>query len=273
MDFVTFARAHGILIDYAPPVGVWARYPTEDHPRKKNGAVKYLGDVGFVQNHATMTEPATWFPETNNDIRIDARKVQLAKQRASDELRRNRQNAAMKAREIIGKSIPEPHAYLDSKGFPDAQILVYRPDDKTNYAVIPMYVGRELVGAQLIDRDGVKKFLFGQRCAGAEFVIGSSGIDVWCEGYATALSVQACLKRRCRIHVCFSASNLASIARSGFVIADNDASKAGEKAAKSTGLSYFMPPVLGQDFNDYERDVGRFKATVALLQTMKGIEG
>ena len=50
MDFVNFARAHGILIDTTPPLGVWTRYPTEDHPRKKNGAVKFMGNYGLVQN-------------------------------------------------------------------------------------------------------------------------------------------------------------------------------------------------------------------------------
>lgn len=273
MEFLAFARAHGILIDYTPPIGVWARFPTEDHPRKKNGTVKYLGDVGFVQNHATMHEPATWFPESPNDIKIDAFKLKQAKQRADDEIRRNRQAAAQKARDIIRKSVVETHAYLDGKGFPEAKVLVYRPDDQNNLAVIPMYVGKELAGIQMIDRAGTKKFLFGQRCAGAEFVIGSSGIDVWCEGYATALSVQACLKRRCRIHVCFSDSNLAAIAKGGFVVADNDVSGAGERAAKRTGLPYFMSPNVGQDFNDYEREVGRFKASAALISAMKGIEG
>ncbi len=30
MDFIAFARAHGILIDRLPQLGVWRRYPTED---------------------------------------------------------------------------------------------------------------------------------------------------------------------------------------------------------------------------------------------------
>ena len=59
-DFLTFCRDLGIRIDSLPPVGVWKRYPTDDKPRKRNGAVKYFGSYGFVQNHALMTEPAVW---------------------------------------------------------------------------------------------------------------------------------------------------------------------------------------------------------------------
>ena len=57
MMFDAFCRAHGLLVD-GIEAGRWVRVPTEDHPRTRNGAYKYLGDVGFVQNHATMTEVA-----------------------------------------------------------------------------------------------------------------------------------------------------------------------------------------------------------------------
>ena len=60
MDFITFARSHGIIINELPPVGVWKRYKTEDHPKKRNGAVKFMGTHGFVQNHATSTVVSLW---------------------------------------------------------------------------------------------------------------------------------------------------------------------------------------------------------------------
>ena len=37
--------------------------PTDDHPRKRNGRYRWLGDVGWVQNWATMQEPAMWRSE------------------------------------------------------------------------------------------------------------------------------------------------------------------------------------------------------------------
>ena len=60
--------------------------------------------------------------------------------------------------------------------------------------------------------------------------------------------------------VCFSAGNIPVVAdwtrpktrRSRImVIADNDASGAGERAAKKTGFRYWMPPVVGMDANDW----------------------
>lgn len=271
MDFISFCRAHGILIDYHPPIGVWARFPTEDHPHKKNGAVKFLGDAGFAQNHATMQSPAAWFPESRDEIKVDLRKVRQAKEKANQQIDRQRQEAARKAAHIISQSKVEQHAYLDSKGFPDASILVYRPSEDVNLCVIPMRVGKQVVGVQLIDRDGNKKFLFGQRCSGAEFVIGTTGINIWCEGFATALSIQRCVKVQCKIHVCFSAHNLASMATDGFVVGDNDASGTGESAAKKTGLPYFIPPQVGQDFNDLMVSCGRFKASQLLMDAMRNI--
>ena len=55
MDLLNFCRAHGILIDSMPPIGMWKRFPTEDHPRSRNGAVKFMGDHAFVQNHASVS--------------------------------------------------------------------------------------------------------------------------------------------------------------------------------------------------------------------------
>src|SRR3546814_11232678 len=82
--------------------------------------------------------------------------------------------------------------------------------------VIPMWnfeaYGKILNSAQKIEADGKKKFLFGGKAKGSIYRIGS-GPELWhCEGYATALSIQAALKRlyrRASVVVCFSASNLA----------------------------------------------------------------
>ncbi|NDG27160.1 MAG: hypothetical protein EB120_08300, partial [Proteobacteria bacterium] len=60
MDFIQACQVHGILIDTLPPFGVWKRYPTETHPRKRNGAVKWMGDHGFIQDHAKDTEVIVW---------------------------------------------------------------------------------------------------------------------------------------------------------------------------------------------------------------------
>ena len=59
MRFEEFARQHGLIIDNVIPFK-WVSTPTEDHPRKRNGRYKYMGDVAWVQNWATMDKPSMW---------------------------------------------------------------------------------------------------------------------------------------------------------------------------------------------------------------------
>ena len=268
-DFIAFCQSHGLIINQLPTFGKWTRVPTENHPRKKNGAAKYLGDVGFCQDHATMTEPAVWF--TDKDSPVDLAKITRMRNDATRQMEQDARKAADKAQWIIDQCQPEQHAYLESKGFPDMQGLVWRPEEHSNLLVIPMRNGADLVGCQLIDRAGHKKFLFGQRSGGAEFVIGSSGVDVWVEGYATGLSVSKCAKHaglRLRTHICFSAGNLQKMAKSGYVIADNDASGTGVKAAQATKLPFWVSDHAGEDFNDFWKRTGTVRAS---LELRKGI--
>ena len=273
MNFEQFASAHGLIVNHID-FGKWVRTQTTDKPGHKNGAYKHMGDVAFVQNHATMPEVACWFPDKESEIKIDRAEIERIQRNANRQIENNRKEAAQKAAGIVRNAKHEQHAYLDSKGFPEALGRVYYHDETTNLLVSPRRVGSHVVGCQLIGTDGSKKFLFGQRCSGAEFVIDGRGIDVWCEGYATGLSistVMAAIKVRCCIHICFSAGNMEAMAKSagrGFVVADNDISGTGEKAAKATGLNYFLPPDLGSDFNDYHKGAGTFLAGQALRRFM-----
>ena len=277
MTFEQFASAHGLIVNRIES-GRWMRVPTEDHPNKRNGAYFFDGDYAHVQNWATMAEVETWFmdkPMTVIDRQRQTERMEASRRKAATERAQQQRKAAEKAQGILAKCRHEKHAYLDSKGFPDAEGLVYWPEEKTNLLVIPMRVGSHLVGVQTIDVDGGKKFLFGQRCSGAEFRIGSIGLDVWVEGYATGLSTQAAIARLKMphvIHVCFSAGNLEAMAKAagrGVVIADNDISKAGEKAAIASGLRYFLPPDSGTDFNDFYRANGSFRASQALRSLLR----
>jgi putative DNA primase/helicase len=277
MDFQQFAQSHGLIIDRIVS-GKWVRTKTADHPHKRNGAYFFDGDYAHVQNWATMPSVDTWVmdkPMTAYDH--DAMQKRMAESRKSHsaEKQRLQKSAAQKAQSIIKQSKFEQHAYLDSKGFPDATGLVYYPDENTNLLVIPMRFNGEVCGCQLINRDGDKKFLFGQRCNGAEYLADGGGVDIWCEGYATGLSIRAvmaALKARCSIHICFSAGNMQSMAQAagrGFVVADNDTSTTGEKAAQATGLPYFMPPDAGSDFNDCHKGAGLFVASQAMRRFMQ----
>lgn len=195
------------------------------------------------------------------------RAAEEAKERTADAAR-----AARKAAGILAQCELSQHAYLDGHGFPDLLGLVWRREGMDPVLCIPMRIGADLVGLQMISIHGDKKFLKGQRTKGAEFVIGTKGRDVWAEGFATSRSVFDCLcalKIQARVHVCFSAMNLAHLAKSGFVVCDHDASGTGERAAQETGLPYYRPELVGDDFNDEHRRLGTFKASQRLRVAMR----
>ena len=267
MHLLDFCRMHGVILDREPPIGVWKRYPTEDKPMHRNGAVKHMGTHAFIQNHATMTEIEVWHAE--GDAVMDPNKARKAVEAAARDIRQKQQESARKAASILNQCQIGFHPYLVKKGFKDEQGNVWKTDDGLLF-VIPMRVGYQLVGCQIIKEDGEKKFLFGQRTSGAYFCFDNRGPNILCEGYATALSIRAAmkaLKRRYTLYVCFSAGNMEKVSASlpsGYVVADNDASGTGERTAKKIGWPYFMPPQVGQDFNDFHIAEGLFKASQAL---------
>lgn len=278
MTFVEFASSHGLVIRYLESMKI-TRCPTITSPAKKNGAYLFDGVWGWVQNWASMLEPVLWkdasVTKPEDIAAMNKRMAAARKSQAKERIEMNRK-AATKAAWILSQCSFEKHAYLDSHGFPDMTGLVWM-NGENNLLVIPMRVGNELVGCQLIDRDGGKKFLFGQRCNGAEFIIGTSGIEIYCEGMATGLSIHAAmsaLKCRCRIHVCFSAANMQSMAKSssGFVVADNDVSGVGERVAIATGLPYYIPKIEGDDLNDEYRRDGVFATGMRLRQLISILE-
>lgn len=273
-DFITFAKAFGIIIDSHPPLGYWRRYPTEDHPRKRNGAVKFMGDHAFIQNWATDQEVAIW--QADKDAKIDFGRLRRDVQAAENKRKMQQEAATKKAAWILKECQNAFHPYLKGKGFEEESGNIWVKDGR-QLLVIPMRVDGRLVGCQLISEEGEKKFLFGQRTSEAEFVFDNKGRHVLCEGYATALSVRQVLKQlkeRYTLHVCFSAGNMVKIAArlpGGIIFADNDESKTGEKVAQQIGWPYFMPPTVGQDFNDYCRDVGTFRASMAVRKLMQPV--
>jgi putative DNA primase/helicase len=274
MDFLTFCRACGVNLNQLPPVGRWVRVSTEDKPRSRNGAVKWMGDVGFVQNWATMTEPAVWRDEGVS--REAQKRIRSVANEADREARELASRAAQKAATLLSECELSTHPYLASKGFPDELVNVWNRD-ADNVMVIPMRRGKELVGCQLIKPDGEKKFLFGQRSGGAEFVMGNHGTHVLCEGYATALSARQALrnlKMTYTLHVTFSAGNMKRIAEAlppGLVIADNDKSKTGERVAQEIGWPYWISDVEGEDFNDAHQRRGLFPLAMELKDSIQRI--
>ena len=272
MELIDFCRAHGILIDAPPPIGMWKRYPTEDKPRSRNGAVKYLGTHAFVQNHAIDSDVSVWKPESM--AHHDRIKYESMAKRESEKQSIDAKLARDKAAFIIKNSQLARHDYLKSKGFQDESGYVWISPDG-HMLVVPMRIDGNLVGVQLIDKHGSKKFLYGQKSGGAEFIFDNKGVHIYCEGYATALSVRLALKSvkiRYTIHVCFSANNLLKLTqkyKAGFIVADNDESLTGENVAKRSGLPYWISPILGEDGNDFHQRMGLFKFSQELTRVIK----
>jgi putative DNA primase/helicase len=265
--FIDFCRLHDVIIDTLPPVGVWKRYKTVDKPMHRNGAVKYMGTHGFVQNHATAVEVSLW--QDTGMTKIARQEVSRIALEASRETIRMNAQAADKAGHMLRQCRVTTHAYLAAKGFPD-EVANVLDTDNGPLCLIPMRIGRDVVGVQQISESGDKKFLYGQRSGHAQFVLGGSGPHYLTEGYATALSARQALgnlKRKFTLHVCFSAGNMVKVAsalQGGVILADNDASGTGERVAKQIGWPYWMSPSVGEDFNDFAQRVGTFAAAQSL---------
>ncbi len=269
MRFEEFARSHGLILDSAI-VGKWVSTPTEDHPRKRNGRYKFMGDHGWVQNWATMTAPVIWKGQSAS---LTNTQIRQAKFKADRERKEAAEKAAAKAGWILHQCRQAFHPYLTAKGFSEEEGNVWATDDGL-ILVIPMRINGRIVGCQLINDKGEKKFLSGQITKGATFVMDAKGVPIFVEGYATALSVRAAMKAikiRYTIHVCFSASNLEHIAGNipgGLIVADNDGSGTGEKAAIKTGKPYWLSPTVGNDFNDDHARVGLFPVSQSLKRVL-----
>lgn len=207
--------------------------------------------------------------------RVDHAAVRARRRQEAADERRRRVEAQRKALTMIRTATMTTHPYLVRKGFPDEQGLVFE-----GRLLIPMrdVESYTLNSVQTIDEEGTKKFLLGGKAKGSVFVIGNRGESYLCEGYATGLSVRKALSslyRQARIVVCFSASNLAFVAKRirGVVVADHDASETGEKYARQTGLPWWMPPDVGMDANDFHLAHGIRSLANALNELRRAGQG
>lgn len=259
LDFESFAEQHGLIIDYLVH-DRWARVPTTDKPHSKNGSYIWDGQSGAVQNWAIHEKPIAFKTDKAIDRRAWAKKQQEAQ--AKRILKQNK--AIQKAAFLLDNATKQIHPYMEKKGFSNCKQYVY-----DGLMLLPMRIGKKLVGCQTISQDGTKKFLYGQTTKGAELVIDNKGKHILCEGYATAMSLRRVLKSmnlRYTIHTCFSAANIAEIAsyyEQCIIVADNDS--VGLKSAQKTGKPFWSSPVIGEDFNDFELRLGTQEAGKAFI--------
>ena len=241
MEFIAFAQQHGLIIDQVI-TDRWTRVPTEDKPHKMNGAYIWDGQSGAIQNWAIHEKPIVFRGEKRDSFRV----IDRMKQQKSRE--ESQQKAKSKAIFLMNHAREWTHPYLARKGFPKLKYSVWN-----DLLLIPMRIDGKLVGCQMIDEHGEKKFLKGQITKGATLEIDNKGRDILVEGFATGLSVREVLKeakKRYTIHVCFSAGNMLEIARNKhdpLVIADND--RIGIQTAQKIG-QYWVSDRESEDFND-----------------------
>ena len=173
------------------------------------------------------------------------------------ETARRHADAARRAVAIFAACRPRRHQYLAAKGFRDTKAPVYR-----DRIVVPVWGPAGLQSIQFIGRSR-KRFLSGGRMAGGRAVLGPCdprGRWWHVEGLATGLSVRRALDALgvpdCVV-ICFSAAGLmvARDCRRALIVADHDASGAGQQWAERAGCPYWMPPEPG-DANDFERASG-----------------
>lgn len=273
MQFDDFARVHGLIIRSLIDDGKPHRVPTEDHPKKRNGAYMYDGHSGWVQNWAVHEKAIAWRPDRNNVRPVAVPKRDRAAEAREEALRHAHAHAEAAA--IVKRCEYATHPYLARKGFPAERGLV----DTDGRLVVPMrdvadY--KRINSVQWINDSGGKKFLVGGVAKGSVFTMGV-GREQWLvEGFATGLSVREALRvlhRPARVVVCFSAGNLQYVATqlggARFVMADNDESGTGCRVAIATGLPWTMPPVVGDDANDFHQAVG-LRELVSLMRSLVG---
>lgn len=190
--------------------------------------------------------------------------------------------AAQRSMTLLQACSMEKHQYLNVKGLPDTLALV-----ADGVLVVPMrnLETNQVQGAQTIEwlpeeRRWEKKMVYGMRAKGAVLRLGhpKAKETFLCEGYATGLSIELALRRlrlNASVLVCFSDSNMAHVASMitgrAFVVADNDESGAGERAAKKTGFPFCMSNAVGEDANDLHHRAG-LMALCSLLMSVRRLE-
>jgi len=283
MNFIDFARIHGVSID---PNRLYAsdkikRCGTVEKPNSGNGAYFWDGQRGWVMDWSGEAR-VIWFEDPHAKPWTDEEKRLWAAKRASanTEQQLHYEQAALQADITLLSANMDNHAYLEIKGFKETRGFVQ--DDKL---LIPMrnVVTNKLQGYQSIrwdmeERKYEKKMLHGMKAKNAVLYLGHRDLpECWLvEGFATGLSVRDALRSvglPASVVVCFSASNLVAVADQikgkRYIFADNDESKTGEKTAIQTGLPWTMSDTVGWDANDLHLRESLWSVVEKIMQLRK----
>ncbi|MDB4873310.1 MAG: topoisomerase, partial [Gemmatimonadales bacterium] len=213
------------------PDGKWYRCPTNDHPKKRNGAYKLAtcGTVGFYQNHATETAVTTWRIDADTP-RQDPLISQARAREALEEHRRKTIHATQAARAYWQscKPLRYGHPYLAAK------LLTMQGCDRLRvdsdgWLIVPVEADGNIISLQRIAPDGTKRFWSGASVKGGCYMLtsGSATMTALVEGFATGLAVYQSVPNCCVI-VAFDCGNMDAVAKRlkigglALVAADND---------------------------------------------------
>jgi putative DNA primase/helicase len=297
-DFASFARAHGLDIEHLSTSTRIRRCGTDEKPSSKAGAYWYDGDRGWVQRWDQGGE-LMWWDDPNKQEPTREQRAEWAARAAAYEQKQLEKwgKTAQHCRMLQEDTKVREHNYMHRKHLGDIKVRVLNEYEQTdsdgvietleNVLFIPMlHFGSDaMVGAQLIwwDTDArvfQKKFVPGSRLKDSHLRLGPSDTDevILCEGFATGHSINKALislNLRATILVCFNDSNMVNVSKllpeglRSYVFADNDASRAGERAAKATGLAYCMSPQVGEDANDLHTRAGLVEVGTLIMAARK----
>lgn len=244
------------------------RFHIEGHKRGSNNGAYVLHldgcPAGWFMNYTTGLSQ-TWrsgngFQHIPYELN---QHIKEAKRQREAEIHQRHVDAAKKAVSIWHQSKPitrrENHKYLTTKGIQQHDARIYR-----HGLVISIHnESDQLVNLQFISPEGEKRFLSGGRKRGCFHILGNlTNRILICEGFATGASLFEDWGQR--VIVAFDAGNLLPVAKNIrelspdseiIICGDNDKSGVGQDKAKEAALAIggklFIPPVPGQDWNDY----------------------
>jgi putative DNA primase/helicase len=184
---------------------VWKSCKGGSGPRATIGALIALAKEGGYRATAQDRKPVD--PEELKRL-AEERAARLAAEQA--ERAAAAETAAAKAAKLWEAASPDrAHPYLARKQIPGTGARVVR-----DQLLVPMRHGPgPLVGLQVIQADGSRKFLTGTPAAGAYMTLGKPARNGWvviCEGYATGVSIH--MATGYCVVVAFSAGNLQPVA-------------------------------------------------------------
>ena len=213
---------------------------------------------------------SSWCADVGRDMTVAE---QMAHARRMDELRKERDKQLKRQHDTAADTVqiiwdgahaaPDDHPYLLRKRVQPHGLRV----TGDGRLISPLYKDGDLRSLQYIAGDGVKKFHGQGESTGCYDVVGTGGNRIFvAEGFASAATVFE--ETGCPCAVAYNAANIPAVVadiRQQYtgpitIVADNDEGGVGKRYADQAGressATVVMPPVTGDDINDYRNNGG-----------------